>query len=233
MNDAESAARGAKDPYCGRLSLACASTTLLYHLPEILAQYSKQYPNVELAIIGGTIQEVAATMWSGSVDLAIVVPPLNSPAIEKVVLCEEGFVGIVPSSHPLARKPRLTVHDVRGERFILQRAGQNTRKLIDRYLYHQQITPKMAIELAETEAIKALVARGLGVSILPESAFVRSRDRRGLRIFKIPKKDLRRSLAVVYPRPRPLRPPAVAMIELLQQHFRVAAKASAIDRSDD
>ena len=72
LDEAEAAARTAKDPYSGRLSFGCASTTLLYRLPAILAEYARRYPNVELRIAGGTIQEVAAQMWSGTLDFALV-----------------------------------------------------------------------------------------------------------------------------------------------------------------
>jgi DNA-binding transcriptional LysR family regulator len=61
----------------------------------------------------------------------------------------------------------------------------------------------------------------LGVSILPESAFPGGRAGHGLRTCSIPRRDLARSLAIVYPKPRPLRPPAVAMIQLLQARFPV------------
>ena len=220
LDEAETAARTVKDPYCGKLSFGCASTTLLYHLPAILMEYTRKYPNVELKISGGTIQDVAMQMWSGALDLALVVQPINAPALEKIVLFEESFAAVVPARHALARKRNFAVTDLAGERFILHRQGQNTRKLIDRYLFNERITPRVAIELAETEAIKAMVARGLGVSILPESAFLNLQGRREIKTFPIPRKDLRRSLAVVYPRPRPLRPAAVALLELLQEHFR-------------
>lgn len=220
LEDAEMAARTVKDPYCGKLSFGCASTTLLYHLPNILMEYTRRYPNVELNITGGTIQDVALQMWSGTLDLALVVAPLNSPALEKIVLFEESFVIVVPASHPLSKKRTLLARELAAERFILHKQGQNTRKLIDRYLFRERITPRVAIELAETEAIKAMVARGLGISLLPESAFQNTRRDDGLKTFPIPRKDLNRMLALVYPRPRVLRPAAVALIELLQSHFK-------------
>jgi len=220
LEEAEMAARTVKDPYCGKLAFGCASTTLLYHLPNILMEYTRRYPNVELNITGGTIQDVALQMWSGTLDLALVVPPLSSPALEKIVLFEEAFVIVVPASHPLAKKRALHVTDVGGERFILHKQGQNTRKLIDRYLFRERVTPRVAIELAETEAIKAMVARGLGISLLPESAFQNSRRDHDLKTFPIPRKDLNRTLALVYPKPRVLRPAAVALIDLLQTHFK-------------
>src|SRR5580704_14852799 len=50
LEEAEMAARTVKDPYCGKLAFGCASTTLLYHLPNILMEYTRRYPNVELNI---------------------------------------------------------------------------------------------------------------------------------------------------------------------------------------
>ena len=220
LEDAETAVRTVRDPYCGTLSFGCASTTLLYHLPEILRDYITKYPNVELNITGGTIQDVSMQMLSGALDLGLVVLPLSSPALEKIVLFEEAFVGVIPAAHALAKERHLRISDLAGERFILPRQGQNTRRLVDRYLFKQRITPRVAIELAETEAIKAMVARGLGVSILPQSAFRNAGALRGLRVFPILQKELSRSLAVVYPRPKVLRPAALAMVEMLQQHFR-------------
>ncbi len=234
LEEAEDAAKTVKDPYRGKLSFGCASTTLLYHLPAILMEYTKQYPNVELNITGGTIQDVALRMWSGALDLALVVLPLSSPALEKMVLFEESFVWVLPANHPVAKKAVFRSADLAEARFILHRQGQNTRKVIDRYLFNERITPRVAIELAETEAIKAMVARGLGVSILPESAF-RNDKGREIKTVRIPRKDLRRSLALVYPRQKALRPAAVALVELLQRHFRPsghARAASAIDNTD-
>jgi len=151
--------------------------------------------------------------------------PLSSPALEKQILSEESFALVVPAGHPLAERASLDIAELAAERFILHRPGQNTRKLIDKYFFRKRITPRVAIELAETEAIKAMVARGLGVSVLPESALLDARAQQPWRAYGIPRKDLKRSLAVVYPRPRLLRPPAVALIELLQKHLRGRSRA--------
>lgn len=228
LEEAESAVQTVRDPYSGKLSFGCASTTLLYHLPDILMEYATKYPNVEFNIMGGTIQDISMNMLSGALDLALVVLPLSSPGLEKISLFHESFVGVLPASHALAKKPHLRITDLTRERFILHRQGQNTRKLVDRYLFKHHVTPIVAIELAETEAIKAMVVRGLGVSVLPQSAFRNSGAMQGLRVFPIPRKELSRSLAIVYPRPRELRPAAQAMVDMLQQHFRVGRVTKAV-----
>ena len=219
LQEAEQSAQEIRDPYCGPLSFGCASTTLLYQLPPVLAEYSKKYPQVELTITSGTIQEVATQMWSGSLDLALVVLPLAAPEFKKVVLFEESFVAVVPSRLRVAGGRRFHISELAQERFVLHRRDQNTRKMIDRFFFKHKITPRVAIELAETEAIKEMVVRGLGVSILPASAFPTARHSTGLKTYAIDDPDLKRTLALVYLRGKPLRPPVQAMIEVLQAHF--------------
>jgi LysR family transcriptional activator of glutamate synthase operon len=219
LSNAEQAAKTVKDPFRGKVTFGCASTTLLYKLPPVLMEYSERYPNVELNITGGTIKNVATQLWSGALDLAVVVLPLSAPALRKIVLSEESFVWAISKSHPLARKKEIRGAEIAAERFILHRRGLNTRRLIDQYLYREEITPRIAMELDETEAIKALVARGFGVSILPESAFPDSRSSAGIRKYPIPHHRLHRTLAIVHPRAAAMRPTVSALISLLQEHF--------------
>ena len=125
----------------------------------------------------------------------------------------------VPARSAALRQSKFQMQDLATERFILHRQTQNTRKLVDRYLFKQRVTPKVVIELAETEAIKAMVARGLGVSIIPASAFLEPGRHPEIRTFPLPMKDIKRSLALVYPKLKTPRPPALALMQLLKSHF--------------
>lgn len=219
LEQAEAATRSVRDPYCGKFAFGCASTTLLYQLPPVLAEYASKYPQVEVTISSGTIQEVASQMWSGALDLALVVLPISSPEFKKLVLFEEPFVAVLAVDHRLAVGRKLNIADLANERFILHRRDQNTRKLIDRFFFMNKITARVAIELSETEAIKEMVSRGLGVSILPASAFPQQKSMGKLKTFAIADPELKRTLALVHLRDKALRPPVQAMIDLLQQHF--------------
>lgn len=222
VDEAESVVRSVQNPYSGKLSFGCASSTLLYHLPPLLAEYTRRYPNVELKIFGGTIRHVLAQLISNALDLALVVLPVNIADIRKVPLWEEGFFLVLPRQHKLARRSTLKIEEVANEQFILHGRTQNTRKIVDRYLFRHAVSPAVPIEIADTETIKAMVAHNLGVSILPESAFPRRKPTEGLKIFPLAQAELSRSLAIIYPKSRSLRAPAMAMIEVLQKRFHSA-----------
>ncbi|HEV2388258.1 MAG TPA: LysR family transcriptional regulator [Candidatus Acidoferrales bacterium] len=220
LDEAEGAVRRVENPYSGRLSFGCASSTLLYQLPPLLIEYARRFPKVELKIVGGTIAEVIRQMDADALDIALVVLPLQMTHVRKIHLWDESFVLVLPSGHRLARQRKLTIEQLRDDRFILHIRGQNTRKLVDRYLFRHHVAPRVPIEIADTETIKVMVAHGMGVSLLPTSAFKQGSKPEGLRIFPIPKGELKRSLAVIYPKSRPLRSPGLAIVDLLQQHLR-------------
>src|SRR5512133_497359 len=48
LDQAENAVHTHTDPYSGKLSMGCASTTLLYQMPQVLVAYARKYPNVDL-----------------------------------------------------------------------------------------------------------------------------------------------------------------------------------------
>jgi DNA-binding transcriptional LysR family regulator len=231
LDEAENAVHVQSNPYSGRLSMGCASTTLLYQMPSILVDYARKYPDVDLKITGGTIREIAAEMWAGSSDLALVVLPLHAPDLKKLPVCEEPFLAVLPASHRMARNRSLEIEELAGERFILHLPGQNTRKLVDRFLFQHHVTPRVPIELGETETIKRMVSHGLGVSLLPASAFLHKGSKDGLKLFPIPQGQLKRSLAIVYPKQKTLGAPALAMIDILQARFGENKKAAAARNS--
>ncbi len=219
LEEAEWATRSQADPFAGKVTFGCASTTLLYQLPPILAAYARKYPDVELNILSGSIQEIAAQLAEGTLDLALVVLPLNSPGTKRTILKEERFVAVLPRKHPLAKAKQLTAQDLAQERFILHRAGQNTRRLIEQFFVRSKVRLRVAYEFADTEVIKEMVAHGLGVSILPESTFPPHRPRADLRTVPVGGLDLHRKLALVYAPAQRHLPAVAALAAHLERHF--------------
>lgn len=219
LEAAEWATRSQADPFAGKVTFGCASTTLLYQLPPILSAYARSHPDVELNILSGSIQEIAAQLADGSLDLALVVLPLNSPGTKRTILKEEGFVAVLPRKHPLAKAKQLMAQDLAQERFILHRAGQNTRRLIEQFFVRSKVRLRVAYEFADTEVIKEMVSHGLGVSILPESTFPPNRPRPDLRIVPVGGADLHRKLALVYASTQRRLPAVEALASHLERHF--------------
>jgi DNA-binding transcriptional LysR family regulator len=152
----------------GELILGVMPTALSGLIPNILGQFAKTHPQIEVRIIRNTSAEIYRQVLDGQVDAAITsYPPFAVPkTCEWVQLREEPFVVITPAAMR-ARHPHAILADepfIRLDRKVY--AGQR----IDRYLRKIGIRPNERFELDGLEAIVIMVDRGLGVTLLPDWA---------------------------------------------------------------
>jgi len=168
----------------GELRLGVIPTMLGSVFPDVLSQFVKAHPEIEIHIVRGNSAELYPRLLEGQIDAAITSHP--SFAIPKTcewsLLREEPFVVLTPGGmqarHPhkiLAKEPF-----IRLDRKVY--AGQ----LIDRYLRKVAIHPNERFELDGLDAIAVMVDRGLGVSLLPDWA---PPWPDGLKLHKIPLPD--------------------------------------------
>jgi DNA-binding transcriptional LysR family regulator len=76
------------------------------------------------------------------------------------------LVVIASPDHPLARIARVSVKAIQQEPFILREAGSGTRAVEERALAHLKLPVRVAMALGSTEAIKRVVAEGVGLAIV-------------------------------------------------------------------
>lgn|GEM_PF-7026184 len=81
--------------------------------------------------------------------------------------------------------------------------GARTRELVDAWFADAGLRPRPAMELGSTEAMKEIVAAGLGCAILPGMAVPEGRGRHGLKVRSLSPR-VSRTLAVVLRGDKPL-----------------------------
>ena len=84
-------------------------------------------------------------------------------------LVSEELAVIVPRDHPLAGRRRIRMAELVGEQFISYREGARLRELLMAAGSHAGFVPEVKLESNESQRIRRLVARGMGVAILPRS----------------------------------------------------------------
>src|SRR5262249_47715913 len=90
------------------------------------------------------------------------------PGLDHRTLLSEELLLVLPARHRLARKGRLSLKQAAEEPFILMKSGPGFRQ-ITMELYHQAgVGPKVVFESGGIERVQALVAAGLGVSLVPQ-----------------------------------------------------------------
>jgi DNA-binding transcriptional LysR family regulator len=148
----------------GRVSVAAET---LRAVTELVARFRSLAPQIELRLYQSPAVTMAAQLRSGEVDLALASQDLPGDDLERIDLFTEEVLLAVPREHPLARRRRVTVAELVKEPFVVTRAGQWQRGLLDQLFADVGRPPLIACEGDEPAAVRGLIAAGVGIGLLP------------------------------------------------------------------
>jgi DNA-binding transcriptional LysR family regulator len=194
------AMRRHREGWLGRVRIGSGTTALIYHLPPVLQALRTGHPNIDLVVTTGTTSGVVERILRNEIDLGVVSLPISERMLDTVALKREPLVAILCSQ---ARVPaRVTPQLLLEHPLILEFARAHVRAMIVEWLSVGGVEPRPAMELDNLEAVKRMVAAGLGASIVPAAAVSRAELDRGL-VARPLKPALTRTLALVQRRDKP------------------------------
>jgi DNA-binding transcriptional LysR family regulator len=116
---------------------------------------------------------------------------------------EDEFVAIFPTRDPAAIPAAATPQALARLPLVLFEPGARTRRLVDDWFEAAGVAAKPVMELGSTEAMKEIVAAGLGCAVLPRLSVSGAGARPALAVRPLAPR-LSRSLAIVLRRDKPL-----------------------------
>jgi LysR family transcriptional regulator, transcriptional activator of the cysJI operon len=93
--------------------------------------------------------------------------------MEVVPVLKEEMVVVTAHGHPLSRERTIDPSRLGRYPWILYEAGSNTRKILEQFFREEEIQVDVAMETENVEIIKAMVAAGLGITLIPYAAIVK------------------------------------------------------------
>jgi DNA-binding transcriptional LysR family regulator len=159
----------------GRLRLGCFQSAGATLAARAVATFHEHHPDVELSMVEAEPEEAAARLRSGELDLALVydsslTPGLLPPELELVALLDDRYDVLLPVDHRLAERRRLSLADLSGEPWVASTSMAGCRRITELCCRGAGFEPRVAFEADETLAAQALVAAGVGVTLLPRLA---------------------------------------------------------------
>ncbi len=136
-----------------------------------LATFHERYPGVELTVREQSSEELAEMLRVDELDLAFlsVTERIESHGLGFHQLVSEELAVILPPRHPLASRRRIRMAELVAEQFISYRQGARLRELLMSAGAYAGFEPEIKLESNESQRIRRLVSRGMGVAILPRS----------------------------------------------------------------
>jgi LysR family transcriptional regulator, low CO2-responsive transcriptional regulator len=196
----------------GEIIVGANEGTCLHILPEVFAQFKKQYPDVAVNIKSADYAKILDSVIDNSVDFGVVSMPVTDPRLTVVLIHRDELVIIVPPQHPLAKMKSATIADAARFPLVVPKAG-HTRDALEDLFYENKLKPRYAMELDSSELLKRFVAADVGVGFIARSNV--QEDVRANVLVAIPMSDaqVRRDLALVFRKDKALSRAALAFID--------------------
>jgi molybdate transport repressor ModE-like protein len=137
-------------------------------LPELLREFSAQWPEVEITLQeSADDRDLTKLVERGELDLSFVVLPLEPGPYEAIELFRDPYVLVVPAGSPLASRDRApSLRELLDQPLISNRTCRTTQRVEDR-LRQAGREPHIAFRSDDNGTVQGLVAAGVGIAVVP------------------------------------------------------------------
>jgi LysR family transcriptional regulator, low CO2-responsive transcriptional regulator len=210
----------------GEIVVAANEGTCLHILPEVFAEFKKQYRGVAVGIQRSEHNKILESVIDNFVDFGVVSLPVDDSRLTIVVIHNDELVLISPPQHALAKAPAATMADIARFPLLVPKVGR-TRDAIENLFHERRLKMHVSMELDSSELLKRFVAAEIGVGFIARSNV--AEDVRAGVLVAIPLADaqIRRDLALVFRKDKALSRAALAFIENAVKSRSPAASAIA------
>ena len=208
----------AKDLLRGTITVGVLPTIAPYLLPEAMAEFTEKYPGVEIIVQEDTTARLLQHALAYEIDFALASQPIQDERLEVKELFAEDLLLALPPGHPLTRKRTVAVADLEGERLIVMKEGHCLGDQVLGFCERRDVKPKISFRSAQLETVQALVASGLGISLIPAMAARSVREHvPEYRSLQSPRPE--RKIVVVWPKQRPPGRAANEFLKVISTRF--------------
>lgn len=168
QNDLVHATHSLSQIVLGNLYIATIPSLAVKWFPTLFQKYSEYYSHINITLLHGNYEQVESSIMSGDVDCGFL-PLSDHSKLKHKEITTERLYAIFPPNHPLLNKESLSLNDLRNEPFIMPGEGDKYQvgNLIEKYNCPMNIK----YNISDDDITVALVAQGLGITILPELSY--------------------------------------------------------------
>src|ERR1051326_8841971 len=154
----------------GEIVVGANEATCLHVLPEVFAEFNKQYPDVNVGVQRAERGKILESIIDNSVDFGVVSIPVTDNRLTVVQIHRDELVVIAAPNHPLSKlkSKSATVSDVVKFPLLLPKLGR-TRDAIEALFHERNLKPIVSMELDSSELLKRFVAADVGVGFIARS----------------------------------------------------------------
>nr|NDG61683.1 hydrogen peroxide-inducible genes activator [Betaproteobacteria bacterium] len=175
-------ARQGRDPLVGPLRVGVIFTIGPYVLPWLVPQMIQAHPAMPMLLHENYTVKLLEVLRQGEIDVLMLAEPFDAQGLMIEPVYDEHFVVAVPRQHPWAKRRRIASSELAQQTMLLLGTGHCFRdqviEICPELSRFSQATSgiQKTFEGSSLETIRHMVASGLGITVLPQTACPRARD---------------------------------------------------------
>jgi DNA-binding transcriptional LysR family regulator len=191
------------------------------YLPDALAKFHLQCPQCRTRVIPGLSMELVNLVDAGEIDMAAIIrPPFSLQSdLRWTTLALEPYRLIVPRELPGKDWSEL----LSSQPFIRYDRSSFGGRQVDRFLRQMHFTLREVCELDELEAIIKLVANGVGVALVPQTA-THQQWPVGVRALDLGQHTFHRDIGLVHRSRQSFTEPVRILAQLISEHVKTGSE---------
>lgn len=157
----------------GELRIGIIPTLAPYLLPLFVQSFTRKYPRVKLVVFEKTTEALVQWLGNASLDVGILVTPLNEKGIREEVLFYEELLAYVSENNGLYRKTYVLAKDIDPNKLWLLEEGHCFRSQMIHLCELFKATRQGShfdYEAGSFETLRRMVEMNDGITVLPELA---------------------------------------------------------------
>ena len=207
------------------IDLGVSTIPSSYLLPELLASFGKQCPDVYFHALQSDSAGAIEKVLDGSVDLSLVGQNTGDETCRFIPFCQDHLVIAAPvTAHYLSMTEKeVTFQDFLKDPMIIREKGSGTKKEMDLFLEKIGISPSelnVVARMNDLESIKQSIVNGLGISVLSARSAADLEKTNQLLLFPLDEMVHNRSFYIVYSKNRILKPHVRRFIRFVQDFYK-------------
>ncbi len=208
------------------IQLGVSTIPSAYILPEILPRFGEKYPDVYFSVRQSDSKAVIDAIHRGEYDIGLVGMKADDELLEFQEFYQDRMVAVTPvNEHFLKLKEQniLPIEQLLEEPMIIREEGSGSGKTASKYLKNinaDESKLQIVAKINDQEAIKNLVAGGMGISIVSEKAVKDYVREHRLLQFDLPDETAGRTFYIVHQKNYILRDYVKAFIEYIVNYYQ-------------
>lgn len=170
------------DGQSGRVRVGAIPTIAPYFLPEVLRQFSREFPKATLIVQENTTDALLKSCTQGEIDLAILALPVPARYLDVEELFTEELLLVLPPEHPLVNQEKIRLKDVEPYPFVLLDEAHCLSDTIVSFCRQRSFQPIAVERTSQLAMVQELVSLSHGVSLIP--AMARECDQSHRRVYR-------------------------------------------------